>query len=367
MTYSPLRFLPSVVSKRRPIHLVMFVTKVCNAHCPFCFYLEDKTLSTETGDLTLDEIKQVSASLGTLLWLAFSGGEVFLRKDMPEIARIFYKKNKPSIMFMPTNGLLPDRIFGTTEEILRDCPNTAVTVKISLDGIGEKHDTIRATKNNFVKLLQTYEKLATLIDRFPNFDLGINTVFSAGNQHDMDEIIDFVRTLKKVTTHTISLARGDIKQPAHKDVDMKLYLDAVKRLEREMIEGKAPRYRFWGGTIKAAQDIIQRDVIHKVATTGKWQMPCHAGKINVTVTHDGKLYPCEVFSDDFLIADLRQEGFDIPKALAKPRTKEILQRIGAGCFCTHECYTMTNILFSPRKYPELLKNTLRFKKGKAAL
>ncbi|GAB4151285.1 MAG: hypothetical protein Fur0037_20040 [Planctomycetota bacterium] len=364
MTYSTLRFLPSVLRKRRPIHLVLFVTRICNAHCPFCFYLEDKTLSKENGDLTIDEIRGISESLGNLLWLAFSGGEVFLRKDMPEIARMFYARNRPSIMFMPTNGLLPDRIHATTEEILRDCPNTAITVKMSLDGVGEKHDRIRATKNNFEKLLQTYERLAPLLDRYPNFDLGVNTVFSAGNQHDMDEIIDFVRTLDRITTHTISLARGDIKQPAHKDVDMDLYSRAVKRLEREMIAGEAPIYRFRGGRIKAAQDLIQRDVIHAVATTGEWQIPCYAGKLNVTVTHDGKLYPCEVFSEDFLIADLRKDGFDIPKALATDRAREILKRIGAGCFCTHECYTMTNILFNPRKYPRLLQNTWRFRKAR---
>jgi MoaA/NifB/PqqE/SkfB family radical SAM enzyme len=364
MTYSTLRFLPSVVRKTRPIHLVLFVTKVCNAHCPFCFYLEDKTLSTETGDLTMDEIKQVSNSLGNLLWLAFSGGEVFLRKDLPDIARLFYANNKPSIMFMPTNGLLPERISGTTEQILKDCPNTAITVKISLDGVGELHDKVRATKNNFVKAMQTYEALAPFIDKYPNFDLGVNTVYSAGNQHEIDKTIDFVRTLKKVTTHTISLARGDIKQPALKDVDMAGYQRAVKRLEQEMVDGDAPVYRFRGGKIKAAQDIIQRRLIHEVATTGKWQIPCHAGKLNVTVTHDAKVYPCEVFSDDFLIADMRKDGFDLEAHLKSDRAKAILQRIGAGCFCTHECYTMTNILFNPKLYPELLKNTLRLRNAK---
>ena len=47
------------------------------------------------------------ASLGQLLWLAFSGGETFLRDDLVEIADVFYKNNRPAIILLPTNGLLP--------------------------------------------------------------------------------------------------------------------------------------------------------------------------------------------------------------------------------------------------------------------
>lgn len=363
MTYSPLRFLPQVFVKNKPIHLVFFVTKICNARCPFCFYLEDNNLSLENGDMSLEEIQKFSSSLGNMLWIAFSGGEVFLRKDLPDIARTFYRNNKPSIMFFPTNGLLPERIAGMSEEIAKTCPETAITVKISLDAIGDLHDEMRGTKGCFAKLCKTYEALAPLIDKYPNFDLGINTVYTEKNQTMMDEVIDFVRKWPKVTTHTISLTRGDLKNPEWKNVDLAGYRRAVDRLEKEVVEGKHPIYRFWGGRIKAGQDILQRQVIHKTAEEGKWQIPCYAGKLNVTVTHDGLLYPCEVFTDDFKLWDMRKQGYDIREALRSPRAKEVTDRIKAGCFCTHECYTMTNLLFNPKKGATILKNALRIKRG----
>ena len=257
MTYSPLRFLPSVVSKRRPIHLVMFVTKVCNARCPFCFYLEDANFSLEHGDLTMDEITQVSKSLGNMLWVAFSGGEVFLRKDLPDIARTFYKNNKPSIMFFPTNGIQSERISTMAEEIAKTCPKTAVTVKISIDAVGDLHSEMRGVKNTFENCVKTYQALEPLLDKYPNFDLGVNTVFAADNQHEVGKVIDYIRDWR-VTTHTLSLTRGDLKNPEWKNVDMELYKQHVDRLEQEVKSGAHPIYRFWGGRIKAAQDIVQR-------------------------------------------------------------------------------------------------------------
>ncbi|MEC7584191.1 MAG: radical SAM protein [Planctomycetota bacterium] len=363
MTYSPLRFLPSVVSKRRPIHLVMFVTKVCNARCPFCFYLEDANFSLEHGDLTMDEITQVSKSLGNMLWVAFSGGEIFLRKDLPDIARTFYANNKPSIMFFPTNGIQADRISAMAEEIAKTCPKTAITVKISIDAVGDKHSEMRGVKNTFENCVKTYQALEPLLDKYPNFDLGINTVFAADNQHEVGDVIDYIRDWR-VTTHTLSLTRGDLKNPEWKNVDMELYKHHVDRLEKEMKSGQHPIYRFWGGRIKAAQDIIQRQMIYRTATENGWQTPCYAGRLNVTVTHDGKLYPCEELGEDFLIADMRKGGiFDIQSWLDTPRAKEVTKRIDDGCFCTHECYAMTNLLFNPKKSFKILNEARKLPKA----
>ena len=109
--YSPLRHVGSIFWKRTPIHLTFFVTRRCNLRCPFCFYLAGAAPpGPDAPELSLDEVRQISLSLGHLLWLAFSGGEIFLRDDIVEISRIFYDNNKPVIMLYPTNGQLPDII-----------------------------------------------------------------------------------------------------------------------------------------------------------------------------------------------------------------------------------------------------------------
>ena len=43
------------------------------------------------------------------------------------------------------------------------------------------------------------------------------------------------------------------------------------------------------------------------------------------------------------------------------RATEVLSAIKDTCFCTHECFMMTNILFNPRMYPQLLRETLKIR------
>lgn len=359
--YSPFRHAGSIFWKRRPIHLTFFLTRRCNSHCPFCFYLQSRDSSRNAGrELDLSEISRISASFGNLLWLAFSGGEIYLRDDLAEISRIFYLNNRPPIMLFPTNGLLPELIMERTERIVRECPKSVIAVKLSLDGLGDEHDRIRNTQGSFRKTMETYNLLASLIDRYPNFELGINTVFCAENQDKMDDIIDYVCNLKDIKTHTISLIRGDLANDGLKKVDIAKYHSAIARLENNLKDNVAAMYRFRGAQIKAAQDIVQRCLIHRTMQEKKRLLQCYAGKLNIVLSETGELFPCEILTKSF--GNIRQYDLDIGKALATRRAAEILRSIeDRRCYCTHECYFMTNILFNPRLYPALLKEYLQLR------
>jgi len=307
--------------------------------------------------LSLDEIEKISSSLGPLLWLAFSGGEVFLRDDLVEIARTFYRNNRPAIMLFPTNGLLPGSIRERIETIVASCPKSVVALKLSLDGLGDAHDTFRRTPGSFEKTLQTYRAVAELADRYPNFELGVNTVFCSENQESMDGIIEYVRQLPGVRTHTISLVRGSLEEKQYGHVDQKKYLAAIRKLEQNMKEGKSPVYRFEGGRIKAAQDILQRRLIHRTIAEQARLIPCYAGRLNLVLEEGGEVFPCEVRKESF--GNVRDYGYDLRKVVRSEKAAAVNASIkNRECYCTHECYYMTNILFNPRLYPSLLKEYL---------
>lgn len=356
--YSPFRHVPDIAWKRRPIHLTFFVTRRCNSNCPFCFYLRSDAVAVQTRpELSLEEIEKVSSSLGPLLWLAFSGGEVFLRDDLVEIARAFYRNNRPAIMLFPTNGLLPDLIRERIETIAASCPKSVIALKLSVDGLGDAHDSLRRTPGSFDKTLQTYRAVVELADRYPNFELGVNTVFCSENQDSMDGIIEYVRELPGVRTHTISLVRGSLEEEQYGQVDPKKYLAAVQKLELNLKEGKSRVYRFGGGRIKAAQDIVQRRLIHRTMAERTRLMPCYAGRLNLVLEEGGDVYPCEVLRESF--GNVRDYGYDMRKVVRSVKARRVIASIGnKECYCTHECYYMTNILFNPRLYPSLLKEYL---------
>ena len=357
--YSPFRHLGSVIHKARAIHLTFFLTRRCNARCPFCFYLKaDEPSSTETDELSLAEIQKISASFGNLLWLAFSGGEIFLREDLVEISRTFYHNNRPAIMLFPTNGLLPEVIRDKTEQILKDSPKSIIAVKLSLDGLYQRHDELRNTPGSFARTMQTCQLLGELAAKYPTFELGINTVFCSENQDNMEPLIDFVRGLRNIKTHTISLVRGNLSDKRFKKVEHEKYQQAIEKLESNLKDRTAEIYRFKGAKVKAAQDILQRRLIHRTEQEQRRLIPCYAGRLNIVLHENGDIFPCEILAKK--LGNIRDAGYDLSKVLESASARKILQSISnSECFCTHECYFITNILFNPRLYPALLKEYMQ--------
>lgn len=354
MKNSPFRHLGSIILKNRPIQLTLFLTKKCNARCNFCFYLFSDHSSQSADELSLAEIKKISANFGNLLWLAFSGGEIFLRKDLAEIASVFYQKNNPAIILLPTNGLLPETIYATTESILRRCPNSTVVVKISLDGKEETHDSMRGVQGAHQKALQTYNRLTALLDRYDNFELGVNTVFCAENQAGMLEHMQSVNSLTSCKTHTVSLIRGDVGEPKQKEITHEKYHETIIAMEENLKKAATGRYRFGGSRLKAAQDILQRRFIYQTVLNKKQVIPCFAGRLTLVITENGDVFPCESFTAK--LGNLREENFDLQHILRGPACKRTLASIKRQeCYCHHECYMMMNILFNPRQYPTLFK------------
>ncbi|MBE9552768.1 MAG: radical SAM protein [Proteobacteria bacterium] len=352
--YSPLRHIPSIFRKRRPIQLTFFVTRKCNAACPWCFYLKSTDTVASGEELSLEEVRRISRSLGRLLWVAFSGGEVFLRNDIVEISAIFHDWNKPPVMLFPTNGLLPEAIRERTERILKRCPDSAIVVKLSLDGLEDGHDDLRGSPGAFGKAMETYRLLGALRGRYPNLELGINTVFLSENQDRMDEIIDFVKRLDTRGTHTISMVRGNLREERYKEVDVEKYRHAIDRLEQDLKTGTASIHNFSGARLKAAQDLLQRRLIHQTLLADRRLVPCYSGRLNLVLTETGDVHPCEILGQS--LGNVRDHDYDIGRLLRTERTREVLEPIADGaCHCTHECSFIMNTLFNPRLYPALLK------------
>jgi radical SAM protein with 4Fe4S-binding SPASM domain len=201
--------------------------------------------------------------------------------------------------------------------------------------------------------MRTYDALGRLLKKYPNFELGINTVFSTENQDCMDALIEFVNGLENIKTHTVSLIRGAVSDEGLKGVDINKYLETIQKIESNLKNRKSSTYRFRGARIKAAQDILQRRLIHKTMLQKKQLIPCYAGRLNLVITETGDLFPCESFS--MKLGNIRESNYDIGKVLKSRDAQKVISSINKnGCFCTHECYMMTNILYNPFMYPALL-------------
>src|SRR6185369_6610252 len=135
-----------------PLNLTFSVSYRCNARCRTC-----NVWKKRVDDLTLEEYRAIFDSLGrSVYWVTFSGGEPFLRPDLIDIIASCYDVCRPSIINIPTNGLLPDRILGGVARLSRHARDSRIVVNFSLDGVGERHDELRGVPGNYAKLRDVY-------------------------------------------------------------------------------------------------------------------------------------------------------------------------------------------------------------------
>lgn len=351
--------LPSLLSRRRPVHLTFFATRRCNARCPFCFYAKAIEAESAPPELSLEEIRRVARSMGPLLWVLFSGGEPFLREDLALASAAFHDLNRAVFLTFPTNGLLPEVVADRTEEILRLCTESVVVVKVSLDGVGADHDAIRGVPGGFDRAMRTLEKLGALTHRHPRLEVGVNTLFCSENQGRMAGIVDLVRGLDGVRSHTISMVRGDLADRRWRDVDLGEYERATARLERAWSAGPRRLQRFAGAGLKAAQDRLRHGLVRRTLAEGRRLIPCHAGRLNLVLTEGGELHPCEE-RWDLSFGNVRDSGYDVKAMLRAERGRRVLREVAqSGCACSHECNLLVNVLASPAAHPRLLAEWAR--------
>ncbi|HVO85480.1 MAG TPA: radical SAM protein, partial [Syntrophobacteria bacterium] len=144
--------------KPLPMSLTVSITSACNSRCKTCRIYE-----TRYAQMTVAEYEHVFRSLGRApVWVTLSGGEPFLREDLPEICAALYSHCRPAVINIPTNGILCDKIASTVRTISTSCPGAKIIVNLSLDAIGDMHDEIRGVRGNFDKALKTYRSLKGL-------------------------------------------------------------------------------------------------------------------------------------------------------------------------------------------------------------
>src|SRR6185503_14060392 len=81
--------------------VVFFVTSICNEKCRHCFYWEELN---QRGDLKFEHVEKISHTMPPITDLWVSGGEPFMRKDLPDLFELFYRNNHIEWVNLPTNG-----------------------------------------------------------------------------------------------------------------------------------------------------------------------------------------------------------------------------------------------------------------------
>jgi MoaA/NifB/PqqE/SkfB family radical SAM enzyme len=343
-----------IIEAPPPITLTFSVTAACQSLCKTCRigerFLADPKVVRQ--NMTLEQVERAFASLGELYFLNISGGEPFMRNELPEIIELACRHLKPKLIHIPTNAISPVRIGRMTERIMEIVgahdPKLPVSIKPSIDGLGERHDEIRGFPGNWARLLKTVKVLKEVESRFPALHVELGTVISRFNMDQLDELEDFVHTLG-VESYRSEIAEQraeffNYEDPIVPDQETyeRLIMDFAAKVERNIGNKRlmtrvfeAIRIEYYHLAVRIIKE--QRQVI-----------PCLGGISNVHLNYNGEVWPCCVLGYDKPLGHLHEHDFDMKALLRAPRARNARRFIAdGGCACPLANQAFSNILFNP--------------------
>ncbi|MED5330802.1 MAG: radical SAM protein [Planctomycetota bacterium] len=360
-----LRYLPFVrrglSRKGPPLHLTLFVTGTCNARCRHCFHW--KEVEQGVSGPSLEQVQNLadsSARLGPLLWVSFGGGEPFLRKDLPDLARAFGRHGLRHLA-IPTNGLVEPLQHQHVDQILGENPDLYLSVSVSFDGPPEVHDSIRQVEGGHKRSCASVVAFKEQAEKTDRLGVGIIVTVTQENQHDMAHHLEELVENLQPDNVTINLARGTAMEPHLLDVDLDRYREVVETKARLIRSGKLPYFKFPLSRLAVARDELMYHHIEAEARQDRPEhLPCTAGTLSAVIFENGEVHSCEMLGQS--MGNLHDTDWDIGPIWSGSKAAELRDWITkTRCSCTWECAQADNVLFQPKKWPALLSRVRSLK------
>lgn len=136
----------------RPSWCTYLVSYRCNARCGMC----DSWRLKPGAEMTPAEVGAVFAKIGPLDVVRLTGGEPFLRVDLPQIAEEVMRASLPAVLHITTNGSFPERAEALHAGFSRP---RRLAFLVSLDGLAEEHDRNRGEEATFDLAMETVTRL----------------------------------------------------------------------------------------------------------------------------------------------------------------------------------------------------------------
>ncbi len=180
--------LKAIITKKSPYYVQFYINGTCNLKCRQCNIVETNSRVTE---MSLGEIEVVAKNLkkigGAIVLL--TGGEPFMRKDLPQIVEIF-TKNSLNVR-LQTAGT-----HYATEDMLRACYEAgARDINVSLDSLDfATSDYINAVPGSGKNAIESIETISRIFKK-DSAILSFGTVLSQFNYLEIPAILDFAKSI----------------------------------------------------------------------------------------------------------------------------------------------------------------------------
>jgi len=296
-------------------------------------------------------VAQVFAKLGRLDVVRLSGGEPFLREDLPAIAEAVMRASQPAVLHVTTNGSFPDRVLALAEGFSRP---RRLAFLVSFDGHRDEHDASRGAAVTYDTAMTTVRRLAAARRRL-GIDVSVNhTVISEQSLADADRLradlaplgveVQSVLAYAESSMYAIKL-RGKRAEhllvPTGYPLHPRLHgADVTGFVEREI--GRVASMR--GVARRVGKRYYLRGLLARLCGDARraYRPPCVALRSHVRLLPDGRVPVCQFNTET--VGDLSSESAE--QVLRGPQAAAARRWVDACPGCWAECEVIPSALYT---------------------
>jgi MoaA/NifB/PqqE/SkfB family radical SAM enzyme len=300
-------------------------------------------------ELSISEIQSFLSDrefFKNLSFVYLSGGEPFLRKDLPDIIRSIHKCKPTCTVYVATNGFLTDHIVKTTKEILSI--HSRFQIGVSLDGMNEVHDRMRGIANAFTRASQT---LLTLKERYPKLHIQATMTATPINFKSIPDVYSFCKKYKFHPRIGLATTAAYFNNP---DTSLSYSEEDINYLKRcfDLMREDTIREH---GKIRSLSELFWLDGSMKFLINPRIRLiPCYAGFVSFFIDPYGIVFPCYNFLRE--MGSIRKQN--IREIWYSQQSQEIRRRIllkeCPNCWIVHEAASSVSCDYF-RKFKYILK------------
>lgn len=261
----------------------VIVTYRCNARCGMCSRY--KAPSNPEEEITLDTIRK----LPKMYFTNITGGEPFIRQDLPEIVEELYRKSDRIVI--STNGFFTDRILDLCERFPK------VGIRISIEGLQETNDEIRGLSDGYNRGYATLKKLVEM--NHP--DVGFGMTIQDRNAADVMPLYSIANEMG-MEFATASLHNSFYFVESKNMIqDRQMVAGHIEDLINELLKSSEPKKWF--------RAYFNHGLINYIYGQPRL-LPCNMAFDTFFIDPYGDVMPCNGTKDKEVMGNLNEQSWD---------------------------------------------------------
>lgn len=307
-----------MASKEKKLNGTVIVTYRCNARCSMCNRY--KAPSKPEEEISIETIKK----LPKMYFTNITGGEPFIRTDLPDIVRELYKKSDRIVI--STNGFFTDRIVALCKQFPQ------IGIRISIEGLEKTNNEIRGLQDGYQKGYRTLKKLREMGMK----DVGFGMTVQDKNAPDLVPLYDISDEMG-MEFATASLHNSfyfvEAKNIIH---DRPMVAKNFEKLVIKLLKSKSPKKWF--------RAYFNHGLINYIYGQPRL-LPCDMSFDTFFIDPYGDVMPCNGTKDKEVMGNLNRQTWD--ELWNSPEAEKVRKKVR---HCDRQCWMIGSVSPAMHKY-----------------